>query len=171
MRRFAKQSLPVGGEAMPLDLSRSTIILMPFFDTQSRDQLRQAYVQAWRKRHAGLPMEPLEIQIADVIGLHPEYQAALEQSSGLLERDYLPEGGAANPFLHMGLHLAVRDQVATDRPHGIRQAFRKAARRLACEHDAEHLFIECLAEALWEAQRAGLPADEQAYLQRLRTIA
>jgi len=103
--------------------------------------------------------------------LHPEYQAALERPASVLDRDYLPEGGESNPFLHMGLHLAVRDQLATDRPRGIREAFRRAAQRLASEHDAEHRFAECLAEALWEAQRAGRLPDEEAYLQRVRTIA
>ena len=66
----------------------------------------------------------------------------------------------------MGLHLAVRDQIATDRPPGIRQAFDGLAQRMGSAHDAEHRIIECLAEALWEAQRAGRPPDEQAYLER-----
>ncbi len=143
---------------------------MPFFDTQSRDQLRQTYVDAWRKHRGGLPLEPLEAQIADVVALHPEYHAALERTLSVLERDYTPEGGQSNPFLHMGLHLAVRDQLATNRPPGIRKAFESIARRLASQHDAEHRLIECLAETLWEAQRAGLPPDEAAYLQRVRKI-
>ena len=139
---------------------------MPIFDTQSRDQLRAAYIDAWRKRREGLPMQPLEMQIADVIELHPEYQRALEDPDAVLDRDYSPEGGQSNPFLHMGLHLAVRDQLATDRPTGIRQAFRQLETRTGNPHDAEHELIECLAETLWEAQRSGLPPDERAYLQR-----
>ena len=140
---------------------------MPFFDNQSRDELRRVYVEAWRKRRAGLPIEPLEAQVADVIALHPEYHAALERSENALTRDYTPEGGQSNPFLHMGLHLAVRDQIATDRPAGLRAAFASLAARLGSEHEAEHRIIECLAEAMWEAQRAGRPPDEAAYLQRV----
>lgn len=143
---------------------------MPLFDTQSRDQLRRAYLEAWRKHREGLPMEPLEAQIADVVALHPEYQAALERSDDLLDRDYSPEGGQSNPFLHMGLHLAVRDQIATDRPPGVRAAFEALAARISSPHDAEHQIIECLAEALWEAQRAGRPPDEQAYLRRVQGL-
>jgi hypothetical protein len=67
----------------------------------------------------------------------------------------------------MGLHLAVRDQIATDRPAGIRKAFQSVAARLGSEHEAEHRIIECLAEAMWEAQRSGRPPDEAAYLQRV----
>jgi hypothetical protein len=143
---------------------------MPFFDTQSRDQLRNVYVEAWRKRREGLPMEPLEMQVADVIELHPEYQAALTKRDSVLDRDYTPEGGQSNPFLHMGLHLAVRDQLATDRPVGIRKAFEDVVRRARDEHAAEHQLIECLAETLWEAQRSGLPPDEMLYLQRVQQL-
>lgn len=144
---------------------------MPVFDTQSRDQLRQMYIDAWRKHREGVPMEPLEAQIADVVALHPEYQAALERPDTVLDRDYSPEGGQSNPFLHMGLHLAVRDQIGTDRPPGIRAAFEALAARLSSPHDAEHQIIERLAAALWEAQRAGRPPDEQAYLRRIRELA
>ena len=140
---------------------------MPFFDNQSRDELRRVYVEAWRKRRAGLPVEPLEAQVADVVALHPEYHAALERDDEALARDYSPEGGQSNPFLHMGLHLAVRDQIATDRPAGLRQAFTSLAARLGSAHEAEHRIIECLAEAMWEAQRSGRPPDEAAYLQRV----
>jgi hypothetical protein len=140
---------------------------MPFFDNQSRDQLRRVYIEAWRKRREGLPIEPLEAQVADVIALHPEYHAALERGDDALDRDYTPESGQSNPFLHLGLHLAVRDQIATDRPAGIRKAFQSVAARLGSEHEAEHRIIECLAEAMWEAQRSGRPPDEAAYLQRV----
>ena len=102
-----------------------------------------------------------------MIALHPEYHAALERDEDALARDYTPEGGQSNPFLHMGLHLAVRDQIATDRPAGMRQAFESLAQRTGHAHEAEHRIIECLAEAMWEAQRAGRPPDEAAYLQRV----
>jgi len=142
---------------------------MPFFESQSREQLRHMYLEAWQRRRAGLPLEPLQAQIAAVIELHPEYHAALE-SSEVLARDYPPQHGQSNPFLHMGLHLAVRDQLATDRPAGIAALFDAVARRAGAAHPAEHQLIECLAETLWEAQRAGLPPDEQAYLARVTRL-
>jgi Domain of unknown function (DUF1841) len=144
---------------------------MPFFDTQSRDELRRVYFEAWRKRREGLPMEPLEMQVADVVALHPEYHATLERPDASVDKDYRPESGQSNPFLHMGLHLAVRDQLATDRPAGIRTAFETLVRRTRSAHDAEHRIIECLAEAVWEAQRSGLPPDEAAYLRAVKRLA
>jgi hypothetical protein len=37
-------------------------------------------------------------------------------------------------------------------------------------HEAEHAMIERLGEALWNAQRAGLPPDEAQYLESLRRL-
>lgn len=143
---------------------------MPFFAQQSREQLRQMYVQAWRKHRERLPMEPLEAQIADVVAQHAEYQSMLESTDAPLDREWTPEGGESNPFLHMGLHLAVRDQIATDRPAGVREAFQALCGRSASPHAAEHRMIDCLAETLWAAQRSGLPPDELAYLNKIKNL-
>lgn len=135
---------------------------------QDRDELRSMYAEAWRKARESLPLSPLEAQIADVVAAHPEYHDALAGDG--LERDYTGGDGASNPFLHMGLHMALREQVATDRPTGVRAVFESLAARLDDAHAAEHRMIECLAETLWEAQRAGAPPDEQAYVERLRRL-
>jgi hypothetical protein len=143
---------------------------MPVFTGQNRDQLRQMYLNAWRKYTARQPLEPLEAQVAAVIAEHPEYVPLLESGPQALTTDYTPEGGQANPFLHMGLHLAIREQVATNRPSGITQLHQSLCQRLSDPHAAEHAMLEVLAETLWEAQRAGRAPDEQRYLERLRTL-
>src|SRR6056297_2206150 len=135
---------------------------------RDRDDLRRMYADAWRKAGESRPMSPLEAQIADVVAAHPEYHVALAESG--LGQDYTGVDGTANPFLHMGLHMALREQVATDRPAGVRSVFESLAARLGDAHEAEHRMIECLAEALWEAQRAGTAPDESAYLERLRRL-
>ncbi|MDZ7644031.1 MAG: DUF1841 family protein [Woeseiaceae bacterium] len=136
---------------------------------QDRDELRRMYMEAWRKARANEPLSALEAQIAGVIEDHPEYHDVL--TSAGLDADYTPQGGETNPFLHMGLHLALRDQLQTDRPPGIRALHARIARRSDDRHDAEHRMIECLAETLWEAQGRGAPPDEARYLDRLRRIA
>ncbi|MCJ7451187.1 MAG: DUF1841 family protein [Steroidobacteraceae bacterium] len=143
---------------------------MPIFHDQDRSSLRRGYVEAWRKRREALPLEPLEHQIADVVELHPEYHAVLEQDTDALQRDYAPEGGQSNPFLHMGMHLAIREQVSTNRPAGIAAIHAALAAQLGSVHEAEHRMIECLGEALWRSQRSGLPPDEAAYLEALRKL-
>ena len=136
---------------------------------QDRTELRQMYVDAWRKACEGRPLSPLEGQIADVIADHPEYHDVLTGEN--LEESYTPEGGRSNPFLHMGLHLALRDQVATDRPPGIRSVFDSIAARATDRLDAEHRAIECLAETFWEAQSQNKAPDEQHYLEKLKRLA
>jgi Domain of unknown function (DUF1841) len=140
------------------------------FGGQSREQLRRRYLDAWRKFSAHERLEPLEGQLAALIAEHPEYIAWLESGDAALLADFTPEGGRENPFLHMGLHLAIREQVATDRPAGIALLHRELTRRSESAHAAEHRMIEPLAETLWEAQRSGQPPDELEYLERLRRL-
>lgn len=136
---------------------------------QDRTELRKMYVDAWRKAREGRPLSPLEGQIADVIADHPEYHDVVTGHE--LEESYTPEGGRSNPFLHMGLHLALRDQLSTDRPQGVRALFESIAARAQDRLDAEHRAIECLAETLWEAQRQQAAPDEQQYLEKLKRLA
>ena len=135
---------------------------------EDRNELRQMYADAWRKRCDGKPMAPLEIQIADVVEMHPEYHS--DVTGGDLDRDFTPDGGQTNPFLHMGLHLGIREQVATNRPAGISAIHKAVSARLGDIHAAEHAMIECLAETLWEAQSSNQPPDEAKYLERLQKL-
>jgi len=136
---------------------------------QDRTELRRMYADAWRKHLAKEPLSPLEAQIAAVIEWHPEYQN--DVSSADLDKDYLPDGGRTNPFLHMGLHLGIREQVATDRPAGIAAVHTQLLGSSGDAHLAEHQMIEALAETLWEAQSANAAPDEQKYLRRLQRLA
>jgi len=126
------------------------------------------YVDAWRKSEAGEIVSPLEAQIAQVVTDHPEYQQMLTPEA--LDESFTPESGKTNPFLHMGLHLAIRDQVATNRPPGIAAIFKDLAAKAGDPHVAEHKMLDCLAQTLWEAQGANAPPDEQKYIERLRGI-
>jgi len=135
---------------------------------QDRNELRKMYADAWQKHVARKPLTPLEAQISAVVELHPEYHAAV--CSADLDKDYLPDGGQTNPFLHMGLHLGIREQIATDRPSGIKAVFDALATQSGDAHNAEHRMIDCLAETLWEAQSQNSAPDEQKYLLRLRDL-
>jgi hypothetical protein len=143
---------------------------MPFFHDQDRNGLRRHYLEAWRRHRAGMPLEPLEHQLVTAIEQHPEYHPLFEDDEQALGRDYTPESGQSNPFLHLGLHIAIREQVATDRPAGIAAVHRELSRRLGDAHEAEHRMLEKLGEALWHSQRTGRPPDEAAYLESLRQL-
>jgi hypothetical protein len=141
---------------------------MTLFNSHSREQLRRSYAQAWAKRVARAPLTPLEALITEVIASHPEYHALVADPQTAAE---FAAGGAApaeNPFLHMGLHLAVREQVSIDRPPGVRELQRQLLAAQGDPHQAEHTMMEALGETLWQAQRAGRAPDETQYLDTVR---
>lgn len=132
-----------------------------------RDSMRRYYLQCWQKFQQKQPLDALEQQIASVIAEHPEYHPLLEQNDTTLQRDYLPETGETNPFLHMGLHLGIREQVATNRPAGITELYQQLVIKYGY-HAAEHRMMDCLAESIWLAQRNQTTPDEAAYLECLK---
>jgi hypothetical protein len=139
---------------------------MSCFVNQNRESMREAWRAAWRRCREALPLEPLQVQIAEVIAAHPEYQAYIA-SEAALASDFAPQDGRENPFLHMGLHLALQEQISTDRPTGIAAVHRRLATMTGSAHAAEHRMIEVLAVVLWDAQRSGRPPDEARYLEQL----
>ena len=130
----------------------------------SRNEARRFLVDAWAKRRAGEALSPLELIAADLISQHPEYHAFVEQPERFVERDFSPEGGKTNPFLHLALHLAVAEQLAIDQPPGIRAQFERLRVARDDEHAALHAILECLGEVVWHAQRHGTSPDAALYL-------
>ena len=136
---------------------------------QSRDEVRQVYLGVWHKIQQKLVLEPMAALIADVIEIHPEYHALLAAGDDIKQQDFTPEQGQTNPFLHMGMHITLREQAGTDRPPGIRAIHQKLVSKQGA-HEAEHAMIECLGETLWNAQRSNQPPDEAAYLDCLKKL-
>jgi hypothetical protein len=141
---------------------------MSVFDNYSREQLRRTYAETWAKHLASSPLTPLEALIADVIGAHSEYQGIVADAGTALAFEPDTSGAAENPFLHMGLHLAVREQLSIDRPPGIRDLHRQLQAQYGDFHLAEHALMEALGEELYLAQRNGNAPDEKQYLARAR---
>ena len=141
---------------------------MSVFGHYTREQLRLTYAQAWAKHIGRSPLTPLEASVADVIGLHPESQRIVSDTDAALAFEQNAAGNMENPFLHMGLHLAVREQISIDRPPGIRDLQQQLQTRYADAHLAEHALMEALAEELYRAQGAGEAPDEKRYLERAR---
>ena len=138
---------------------------------QDRHQLRKVFFDAWQKHRAGQLLEGVERLVVAVALRHPEYQPLLDRPDASADRDWSPEQGESNPFLHMAMHIAIEEQLAVDRPPGIRTHFTTLRQAYGDDHEAQHHIMECLAETLWQAGRSGLPPNEQAYLDCLsRTI-
>jgi hypothetical protein len=130
----------------------------------SRDQARDFLFDLWRKHGAGAQLTPLESLALSIVLEHPEYHALLEDRERYLERDWRPEGGETNPFLHIAMHLAIEEQASIDQPPGIREALRLLEARGGSAHQARHEAMDCLAEVVWRAQRHGAGFDNASYL-------
>jgi hypothetical protein len=139
--------------------------------SNNRESMRRVFIDAWRKSRSKQPLQPLEQLVAEVVRKHPEYHRLLEADDKALQREFLPEGGETNPFLHMGMHISLQEQIGSDRPPGIRDLYRRIAERMGDAHEAEHRMMDCLGLSLWEAQRAGTQPDEIAYLACLNQLA
>ncbi len=132
-------------------------------------ETRQMFFTSWEKYQNKQPLLPLEHEIVQVILAHPEYHKILGNSQ-FQQQTYFPELGETNPFLHMGLHLAIREQVTTDRPAGIKQVYQHLVQKYLDPLVVEHLMMDQLAEYLWLSQKNNLPPDEIHYLNALRNL-
>lgn len=135
-----------------------------------RNQLRRVFFDAWRAHKDGAPLDALQQVVVNIIGLHPEYHAMLRDVDAL-QKDFIPESGETNPFLHMSMHIALHEQISTDRPAGITSCYKQLCDKTGSAHEAEHAMMECLGEAIWSAQRNNAAPDEHAYLECLRKLA
>ena len=135
--------------------------------TPSRDEARRFVADAWAKYRAQAPLSDHERIAAGIVALHPEYHPLLEDAERHLDRDYRPEAGDVNPFLHLSLHIAVAEQLAIDQPPGIRAHYERLRLARGDEHAALHAVLECLGEVIWHAQRHRTPPDATIYLECL----
>jgi len=127
----------------------------------SREEVRETFFAAWRKYRAGQPVAGIEALALEVILLHPEYHALLDDPERTRDKEYLDQ---SNPFLHLSLHVALEEQLSIDQPPGIAARFQALLSRFQDRHEALHQALECLAETVWRAQRERAPPDAAAYL-------
>jgi hypothetical protein len=131
---------------------------------------RSMFFSSWKKHQQKQTLTALEQQLVRVMLDHPEYTPLYEQSS---QTTFPPgEGGIEhdNPFLHLGLHLTIRDQIKLNRPVGILTVFNRLQLQHPNTHYVEHLMMEPLAHCLWESQRNHCPPDDIRYLQACKEL-
>jgi len=138
---------------------------------QDRDSGRAFFLEVWGKHKRQLPLEALGQMVLDVILLHPEYHAILEkEEKEISAMEFSPESGMSNPFLHMGMHIAILEQVGSDRPSGITALYQQLLPKYPSAHELEHKMMESLGETLWLAQRNNTLPDEAQYLEQLKRL-
>ena len=135
--------------------------------TQDRTQQRQFLANAWQKFLDKQVLDPLEDQLAQVIKIHPEYHKLIQN----IESDYFPEQGEVNPFLHINLHLSLREQLSINQPAGINEYYQKILTKVKDPHEVEHKMMDCIAQMIFSSQKNNTPMDHQAYLRCLQAQA
>lgn len=133
----------------------------------SRDQVRQFFFDTWAAYRAGRSLSGNEAVALEVILAHPEYHAMLDHPARYLARDYPPELGETNPFLHLSMHVSIAEQLSIDQPAGVRARYQQLLAQRGDAMQAQHDVMDCLAEMIWQAQRNGTAYDALAYLQCL----
>lgn len=134
----------------------------------SRDEARQFLFGAWQKHQQSQPLTDLERITLAVLIRHPEYHRIFDKPDQYAGRDYLPEFGETNPFLHISMHLAIEEQLSIDQPFGIRSLYGALCSKTGDEHAAQHEMMDCLAEMIWQAQKSGTGPDGSLYLECMR---
>ena len=131
--------------------------------TQDRTQQRQFLANAWQKFLDKKALDPLEDQLTKIIELHPEYHKLISN----VELDYFPESGEVNPFLHINLHLSLREQLSINQPNGINEYYQKILAKVKDPHEVEHRMMDCIAQMIFSSQKNNIPMDHQAYIRCL----
>ena len=153
------------GLAYDLPVCSDRLIIMLY--GSKRETYRQVFLDSWRAYQEGRPLEGVQTRIVAVILRHPEYHGLLADAQRGLGQDFPPEQGRSNPYIHMSLHVALEEILALGEPAGIVDLFDSARRKLS-ENGAEHLFVDCLGEMMWQAQRAGRAPEPTALLSCVR---
>ena len=139
--------------------------------SNERNELRKMFFHTWHKHQTQQQLEPVEQQILQVMQDHPEYHQVLSAPEKFIDKDYLPELGQTNPFLHMSLHLGIREQIATNRPFGIVTIYQQLLVKYHGKHlEVEHCMLEVLAEQIWQSQKNNTMPDEKQYLLILQEL-
>ncbi len=134
--------------------------------TPSRDEARRFFINVWQKHLSGQALADIERMTLAILLDHPEYHRFLHED--LLDHDWRPEHGETNPFLHIGMHLAIEEQISIDQPAGIKALFQSLCQKTGSEHTAKHEMIDGLGEMIWQAQRNNTAPDPMLYLEILR---
>ncbi|GAC1406266.1 MAG: DUF1841 family protein [Burkholderiaceae bacterium] len=133
--------------------------------TPSQQDVRRFFCETFRKQESQEILTPLQALAGDWVLQHPEYAATFADVETATGMDYNIEQGAANPFLHLSMHLSIAEQISIDQPPGIRSACQALVQRLGSEHQAHHQIMQCLGEMIWQSQRRGVAPDGDAYIE------
>jgi hypothetical protein len=137
---------------------------------QDRDRTREVFFRAWLAHREGRPLEGVEKLIVQVLLQHPEYHPVLDNPETARGCDSFTTSEETNLFLHLGMHIAIEEQLSLDQPRGMRDCYRTLLKKMPDEHVVQHQIMECLGEMIWHSQRTLTPPDEKQYMHCLARL-
>ena len=138
---------------------------------QNSNDARKYFMDVRQKVLAKHILQPLEGMIADILMDHPEYDKMLGDEEKAFSDEYLSNNFDVNPFLHLGLHVALQEQLDANRPSGIVSIYQSHRMRgQTDEHELRHRMMGCLSNSLHKAQISSAMPDETEYLECLKCL-
>ena len=138
---------------------------------QNSNDSRKFFIDVRKKTLTKQLLQPLEAMVADILNNHPEYNGLLADEEKALSDEYLANNFDVNPFLHLGLHVALQEQLDANRPAGIVSIYQSHRMRgLNDEHQLCHLMMGCLSDSLFKSQASNTMPDEAQYLECLKCL-
>lgn len=134
----------------------------------SVSDVRNFFFNTYDKGIAHQELTQLEKIAFSVILEHREYHPVLANREKNLQREWFPEDGETNPFLHLSMHVSILEQLSIDQPAGIKGLFEELLLEFGDEHEALHQMIDCLAEMIWQSQHSNMQPNPEIYLSCLR---
>lgn len=133
------------------------------YNNLQQNDVRIFFFDVYDKYIKQQPLSALEVIALEVIQQHPEYLPIMKQKDRYLDYQYLPESGETNPFLHMSMHISIKEQISINQPFGIVEYYNKLLTKYQDEMVVEHHIMDCLGEMIWYSQKNQVPFDTNIY--------
>jgi hypothetical protein len=133
------------------------------YNNLQQNDVRIFFFDVYDKYMNNIPLSSLELIALEVIQQHKEYLPIIQQKEKYLNYQWLPESGMTNPFLHMSMHISIKEQLSINQPVGVVDYYNQLLNKYLDPMVVEHHIMDCLAEMIWYSQKNQVPFDVSIY--------
>jgi len=124
----------------------------------------------WEMAMAGAELEGEDATMAEVLKQHPEYFDLWEQVDTLPPGEEVLRDGV-NPFVHVGIHQTVENQIANHNPPQTAETLEALMRAGYTRHEAVHAIGAIVSDEIFAILKDNRPFNETSYAKALRALA
>ena len=125
---------------------------------------RKVFYDAWVRHMEGERLSDFDQRLVQVMQCYPEFTQHITPGG---TQPVVQSQSTQNPYMVMGAHLEVVEQVAQDRPEGIRLLYQSLALK-AGDIQAQIMMRDILLTVLAQSYQSGDVPDYSEYLQMLK---